>query len=283
MAAPPRAAPGSRGALRRPDRDGRTRTTRSTYVLCARSSPARTLERPAGREGPYEDLRRLARLSVAAFPARRARGRPARVRVSGAVPVVVRLRRSRPLDPADPLGADRAAGGLRRLVRGARVHAGRAQLAGAEPECVHRGHRGAAGRAVGAVGLAGAPLPRGRAVAPAGRCRAARAALGLADGRTRAVLAGVGRPLGSARLHPVAGGTGVAARVRRRGVAAELPGRGRQRRGRRPRRRARVPGARRRRTPGHRRRDLRRLGVVAAPRRRRPRADRRRTARDHRR
>ncbi len=116
--------------------------------------------------------------------------------------------------------------------------------------------------------------------ASAGRIAAAarRAAVGLADGRTGPLLAGARRALGHARIQPVAGGARAAAGLGRRGVAAQLPGGGRERGGRRPGRGARVPGPGRGRARRHRRGDLRGLGVVTASGGGRPGADRRRAA-----
>lgn len=118
----------------------------------------------------------------------------------------------------------------RRLARRARVHAGRAQLAAAESACVHGGDRGAARRAVGALGQARTTAARRHAHARAGGRCPGRGAVGVADGRTGEVLAGVGRPVGAHRVEPVAGAAGAARRVGGRGVAGQPARRGGQHR-----------------------------------------------------
>ncbi|CAK7282602.1 Putative Apolipoprotein N-acyltransferase [Streptomyces misionensis JCM 4497] len=233
---------------------------------------------PGVREAPYDDDRSPAGLPLAALGRRRARGRPARPRVPGAVAVVVRLRRPRPVAAAGPLGTDRPAGGVRRLVRRLRLPGGRAPLAAAQPARVHLPDRGAAGPALGALGLAGAPVPGRFALPRPVRRRAPGAAVRLADTRAGPLLAGARRPLGPPRRLPVAGGARAAAGLGGRRVAAELPGGGRERGGGRAGLGTRGPRAGGRRGGRHRRRDLRRLGVGTAPADRRRYADRRRTA-----
>ncbi len=72
------------------------------------------------------------------------------------------------------------------------------------------------------------------ALGRAGRRRARRPAVGVAHGGAGPFVAGAGRAVGHDRLQPVAGGARAAAGVGRRGVAAQLPGGGCERRGRRP-------------------------------------------------
>ncbi len=98
----------------------------------------------------------------------------------------------------------------------------------AESECLHGRHSGTARRAVGALGLARPAVPRRGALGGAGRGRAPRPAVGVADRRTRPVLAGPRRApwglLGSSQWQ-----VGPALRLASvGGVLHELPGGRRQ-------------------------------------------------------